>query len=441
MLLLGLNAFLMLTAYYLLKTVREPLILVGSVGGSGGSRALGGAELKTYASAAQAVLLVGLIPVYARLVNRVSRAELVNVTGLGLVGSVVLFYVLGKIGAPIGLALYLWLGVASLVGVAQFWSFAADYYSREQGERLFPVVAAGGSLGAIVGARFARKLLDSWSPLDLLLVSAALFAAYLGGFALIERLAQRQGGSKEPGVRPDARAREAAGAVGAFRLIRRSRYVLLIACAVVAANFVNTQGEFILARAIMAYAERVVPSSHAGPRVDAAAAVATPPEVKAERQRVIGRVYGTFYSAVNLLAFVMQLFVVSRVFKALGVHGAYVVFPLVVMGSYGLIAWFPIFSIVGAAKAAENSIDYSLHNTSRHALFLPTDRDSKYKAKVAVDSVFFRLGDLAAAVSVFAGIHVFGLGLRGFASINVVMAALWWGLATLIARRYRALAT
>src|SRR4029434_10040933 len=81
-------------------------------------------------------------------------------------------------------------------------------------------------------------------------------------------------------------------------------------------------------------------------------------------------------------------------------------------------------------KTAENSLDYSLHNTLRHALFLPTDRDSKYKAKAAIDTFVVRCGDVIAGLGiVFLFAQVLGLGVRAFAALNVALALCWLVLA------------
>jgi AAA family ATP:ADP antiporter len=150
--LLATNAFLMMTSYYILKTVREPLILLG------GTR-LSGVELKTYATAAQAVLLAGLVPLYGLVASRLTRLRLIRATIALLVVSLLGFALLGAMGAPIGVAFYLWLGMTSLIGVAQFWSFANDYYSRCEGERLFPIIAAGLTRGSVRVSGVPRCLL------------------------------------------------------------------------------------------------------------------------------------------------------------------------------------------------------------------------------------------------------------------------------------------
>ena len=82
--------------------------------------------------------------------------------------------------------------------------------------------------------------------------------------------------------------------------------------------------------------------------------------------------------------------------------------------------------MVRIEKTTENSLDYSLHNTLRQALFLPTSRDAKYKAKAAIDTFFFRMGDVVSGmviVLIFSGL--LHMGLRVFVVTNVILTALW----------------
>ena len=140
-LLLMLNIFLLLAAYYLLKVIREPLVL-----------SEGGAEVKSYAAAAIAGLLVILVPLYSALASRVSRVPLINgVTSFFLV-CLVLFFVLSRMGVPIGVAFFIWVGIFNLMVIAQIWAFVNDVYTVEEGKRLFAIVGVGAWRGSIAGS-------------------------------------------------------------------------------------------------------------------------------------------------------------------------------------------------------------------------------------------------------------------------------------------------
>jgi AAA family ATP:ADP antiporter len=140
----------------------------------------------------------------------------------------------------------------------------------------------------------------------------------------------------------------------------------------------------------------------------------------------------------NLLGLLIQLFLVSRIFKWIGVRGAMFVLPCIALGGYALLAAIPTLAIVRLTKLAENSTDYSLQNTVRHALFLPTSREAKYKAKAAVDTFFVRTGDAIQALLVYGGVQI-GLTMGGFAAMNVAFALAWLGLAVLVFREHKKL--
>jgi AAA family ATP:ADP antiporter len=142
---------------------------------------------------------------------------------------------------------------------------------------------------------------------------------------------------------------------------------------------------------------------------------------------------------VNLVSFLIQALLVSRIIQKLGVRAALFVMPIVAFGAYGLIGAVGSFALVRTAKVAENSTDYSLQNTVRQALFLPTDRAVKYKAKAAIDTFFVRVGDTLSAVLVGVGIHQLGFGGTQFALVNLVLIAVWLAVAIGIARRHRRL--
>ena len=163
-LLLSSNVFLLLTSYYIIKALRDGLIL-GEFG----------AETRSYTSAAIVGVLAIGVPLYGRLVDRVSRNRLINIATTFFVVSFVIFYGLWRTGFNIGVIFYVWVAVFNLMIVAQFWAFANDIYNKAEGERLFPVVAFGQSLGAVVGAMYVEtstvvnsgrgiSLPTCWSP-------------------------------------------------------------------------------------------------------------------------------------------------------------------------------------------------------------------------------------------------------------------------------------
>jgi len=403
--LMSFNVFLILMAYYVLKPVREALIL-----------SEGSAAQKTYLAAVQVFLLALIVPLYGRLVKRLNRRRLINtVTGF-FVLCLIVFYILGQSGARLGVPFFLWISIFNLMIVAQFWSFANDLYNKDEGERLFPIVGFGASLGAAIGATFAGGFIERVGVNQLMLVAAALLVAEVLLTNYIDiRKANRSRQPEAPRVTAGSKS-------GAFGLVLRTRYLLLIALMLMLGNIVNTTGEFLLGRTVQESAIRELGAND-------------PEGVK----RVIGSFYSSFYAWVNVAGLVLQLLVVSRVVRTFGVSIAILMLPLVALGGYGIIAFAPILSAVFVAKVGENSTDYSLNNTVRNMLFLPCTTEQKYSAKQAIDSFFVRLGDVGAAVVVFVGTTLVLLSTSAFAIVNALLVVIWLGLAWRIGREYRSL--
>jgi AAA family ATP:ADP antiporter len=414
--LLALNVFLILMAYYVLKPVREALIL-----------GEGSAELKSYMSAGQVVLLAFAVPLYGRLVAMFRRIRLINaVTGF-FVACLLVFFVLAQFAVPLGIAFFLWIGIFNLMIVAQFWSFANDVYTKEEGERLFVIVGFGASLGAVVGARVADRLIEPLGINALMLLGAALLVAQL---LITNRVDQRE--RAREAVR-DARTRPPSGQAAAadkpaganvFGIVLRTRYLLLMGLMLMLLNWVNTTGEYILGSLVKETADGMVAAGQTGGLTEG---------------EIIGDFYSKYFTAVNVLGLLLQLFVVSRVVKHIGVGWAVMILPALSLGAYGIIAIYPALMAVLGAKVAENSTDYSLNNTVRNMLFLPCTYEQKFSAKQAIDSFFVRMGDVLSALVVFVGTAL-ALSSRGFAAVNAALVLIWLVLAWRIGREYEQLA-
>lgn len=421
------NVFVLLTCYYVLKVVREPMILLG-----------GGAELKAYASAGQTLLLLAVVPAFSRLSSKVDRLRLMTTMQLIFAGCLVAFFLLAQARAPIGLAFYLWLGIFNVLVVSNFWSFANDLYTEEQGKRLFAIIGIGASLGAIVGAFVPQLLQRVIGMYALMLVAAGGLALSIALYRLADHRERARAKRRQD---PKATAGEPAmSRKGGFALVIKDRYLRLLAAMLLVATIINTTGEYVVGKLATerskAYAAEVAAAT---PAASSATATAAPAPSKpaggktaidSAQGRYLEKFYSDYYGLVNLLSFLIQALIVARLLTWLGVRRTLFLMPVVVLGGWFALSLVVNVTLVRIEKTAENSLDYSLHNTLRHALFLPTDRDSKYKAKAAIDTFFFRMGDVVAGLGiVFLFVEVLGLGVRAFAVLNIVLAVCWLVLA------------
>ena len=159
---LFLQAFALMLAYYLIRPVREALILTQ-----------GGAEFRSYAVAVQALLLVLVIPAYGAWVRRIEARRIYLLVNAFFVSHLLLFCLASLAGWRIGFAFFVWGSLFSVMAVTQFWAFATDLFSINSGERLFGLIAVGVSAGAVAGAQLSAALFDAIGPHGLMLASAA----------------------------------------------------------------------------------------------------------------------------------------------------------------------------------------------------------------------------------------------------------------------------
>jgi AAA family ATP:ADP antiporter len=391
--LLTVDLSVLLGGYYLLKTVRESLIL-----------AQGGAEVKAYSSAAQAILLFGVVPVYGWIATRMNRNQLLRWTSLFFASNLLLFAYLGSRGIHEAVPYFIWVGIFNVFTVAQLWAFATDLYTEAQGKRLFPMLGVGASIGAVGGAWIAGKLIKPLGPFNVMLVAAAALCLCAALSRWASRvISERKGeGEKKKDV-------ETLGPEGGFQLLISDPYLRLIAVLTILLNIVSLSGDFVVGKLVVNHANE---------------AVGLGQQLLAARGAYIGAYYANYYAWTNLVSFIIQAFLVSRIFKYIGVRGSLFILPALSFATFGTILVHPILSVVRNLKIVENGTNYSLQNTVRNALLLPTSREAKYKAKAAIETFCVRLGDVLQAGIIFIGSRLHA-SVSWFATITLAFTGLW----------------
>jgi AAA family ATP:ADP antiporter len=410
-LLLAFNGFLILAAYYVIRPLRSAFLLPVRINLPNGG-VLTGSEITSYSGAILAALFLVIVPLYGGLASRVNRVRLINYVTLFFVANLLLFFTLGNVGvstAALGVPFFLWIGIFNVMVVAQFWSFANDIYTQDQGKRLFAIIGFGASTGAIGGPIITSLLIGRLGEFPMMLISAAILLACL---ALTNIVHGRE--KSRASNRHKQSAEQPLGREGGFKLVLGQRYLLLIGLLTLASQLVNTNGNYILNDTLAQMARKAVADGTAGAMSE-------------------GQVIGSYMAGTdfwqNLLVVFIQFFLVSRIFKYLGVGGALFVLPMISFTSYTLFSAMPVLALIRIAKITENATDYSLQNTVRRALFLPTRREAKYKALQAVETFFWRAGDMLSAIATFVIVQMLGLGVRGYAGINLALVGIWFVIA------------
>jgi len=383
--------FLILFSYYLMKPVREELILDGN-----------GAEVRSYALAGQAALLLFLVPFYSHIIKHLHGDKLFHIVTLFLATNIGVFYFLGSAGMDIGVAFFVWLGIFSVVQISQFWTMVSDYHCVEKGVRLTSYIAIGGSLGAMIGAMVAKTLYLELGAYNLMLVAVVMLI-----------IAVFVPGAKE-GLRKDHHDSEADDdsikhLLGGLKRVLDVPYLRWIAASVVLLNLINSTGEFILADFVTA--------KYSG--------------------KEIGAFYSTFYLYVNIATLVLQAFVVRPLYQVIGVGGALMSLAVFNLLMYMSVLAFPVLAWFAIVKMADNSIDYSVANTTKQILFLPLDRFPRYEGMLAINTFFTRFGDLIQGGIIFLVISVLAMSPMTLVGTNIVLCLLWLFVTVNVSRQFK----
>lgn len=391
--------FLVMASYFILRPIRDQMGVAGGVDNL--------AWLFTGTLAA--MLLVS--PLFSALVSRWPRRRFVTWSYRALMLCLAAFY-LALVSLPesrlvwVGRAFFIWVSVFNLFAVSLFWAVMADVFQSEQSRRLYGVIAAGGSLGALMGGVVTSGLVKVIGTPALLLVSLAMLELALWCmYAIARRMAPSSAEARRAGD-------EIIGgnAADGFRLALRSPYLMGICGYMFLYTIGSTFLYFLQAQVVDA--------------------------------TINGREAQTAYFAnvdiwVNGLTLVLQLFLTGRLMARIGVGLTLAALPLIsVIGFVGLGLW-PVLAAVVVFTVARRVTNFALSRPAREALYVPLSRAEKYKAKNLIDTVVYRIGDQVGAWTSSLLVWL-GLGLGGIAFTAAPLAAVWLALSLWLGRRYRA---
>jgi ATP:ADP antiporter, AAA family len=404
--LLAFQAFTLMVAYYLIRPVREALILTE-----------GTAELRSYAVGVQALLLILLIPLYSLLVRRVASNRVFQFVIAIFALNLVVFFLAGNAGWRFSFVFFVWASIFAVMAVAQFWAFATDLFEVNCGTRLFGVIAVGVAGGAWVGASAAAAGFEVIGPYGLMLASAGVLCVTIYLSERARRSVPAASRSPQPDLACASQQKNdfAGRWLGGIAVIGRSRYLVGIAALVVLLNWITSTGDFVLSSWLVEVAREQAPQDPGA---------------------FIGKFMGSYCSTITLVGFLIQLLLVSRIINAAGLARALMITPVAFLAGYFVIGILPVFALLQSALIVQKSLDYSLLNTTRSALLLPTSREEKYQAKTAIDTLFYRLGDLISTLGVFVGLRIFDDARLQFVWLIVLLSATMILVAWLIGREY-----
>ncbi len=392
--------FCLLSAYYTLRPMREAMAIVG------GTRNIPWLFTGTF------VVMLLATPVFGWVASRFPRKVFLPWVYYFFIANILLFYggftVLAADEASLvwlSRAFFVWLSVFNLFVVSVFWSFMADIWSKEQGRRLFGVISAGGSTGAIAGPWLTSQVVESIGTKNLLLISAVLLAVAVACvFRLREWATQRH--ENDDGTSFDSSLPIGGKALDGIRLVAKSPYLASIAGALLITNF--------LGGVVYMYMAELVDAAFSDTNEHT-------------------KVFAYMDTASNALAFVGQLLLVRYSVEKLGVGLTLAIYPLVSIIGFALLALHPVFAIMAGLQVLRRAIGFGFTKPTSDMLYSVVSPEERYKAKNFVETAIYRGSDLVATWTVRA---ISGIGLSGVAVACVALAFGWIVLVLRIGREY-----
>ena len=379
--------FSVLSSYYILRPIRDEMGVAGGI------------ENLPWLFTGTLAGMIAVNPPFATLVARLPRVRFIAVTYRFFISNLLIFAVLLNLASAeqniwLGRGFFIWTSIFNLFVVSIFWALMVDVFDSEQSKRLFGFIAAGATLGGIVGSSVTALLAQQVSPVYLLLISAALIELAVFGVGRLSKL------SRVLHQQPSMRRNEAliggsvfSGVTHALKspyLINVSVYILLFT---ITSTFLYFQ------------------------------------QAEIARQSFSDRGARTAFFAgvdlwVNVLTLGAQLFMTHRVLRSLGVGLTLAMLPALSILGFGTLASMPTIGVLVAYQVLRRAGNFAFARPTREVLFTVVAREDKYKAKSFIDTAVYRLGDQVGAWS-YAGLGLLGFGITGVALVAVPISCVW----------------
>lgn len=393
--------FCILSSYYIVRPVRETMA-VGS-----------GPQTIPYLFIGTFFAMMIATSIFGWVASRFPRRVFLPWVYLFFSANIAIFWVVftrtidsGESTVWLGRAYFVWVGVFNLFVVSVFWSFMADIYTREQGRRLFGIISAGGSIGAILGGVATSAFVTTIGTHNLLPVAGVLLVLSL---VCITQLRRWVISEHEDEVNETAASEKPLGgsAFAGITHMLSSNYFIAIAITSLIAS--------TLGAALYMFAAELVEVEI--PVVD-------------ERTRF----FSNMNIAANLLTLIFQAFAVKQVVQRFGIGRALVLMPIVSAIGFVLLAMDPVLAVVAILTVARRAVGFGFSKPGTDMLYSVVTPEEKYKTKNFIDTAIYRGGDVIGTWFIRS---MSALGIAGISVVMVPIAVFWAFVSLWLGRDYK----
>lgn len=385
----------LLCGYYILRPMREEAGIAGGI------------ENLDWMFTGTLIAMLAAVPLFGWVAARYRRMVMLPVVYFFFIGNILIFYFLFKSGisrAYVARAFFIWVSVYNLFIVSVFWSFMTDIYTNPQARRLFGFVAAGGTIGALIGSALTLALVQPLGPDNLLLISAgllgfAVFCIYRLGAWTRANPRTSTGGDTTPDQTPSGDAeRPMGGSIFAgIPLVLKSPYLLGI-CIVML--LFSTLATFLYFQQAEIIRDNFADS--------------------AKRTEV----FAAMNFAVQAITVIVQIFLTAKIVERIGMAWTLALIPIGLALGFLILGWAPVLGVLIVMQVLRRAGNYSIMKPAKEMLYVVLGKEEKYKAKNFIDTVVYRGGDAGGAWA-YSGLQTLGFSLSAIAFIAVPLAGVW----------------
>ncbi|WP_223527468.1 NTP/NDP exchange transporter [Pseudomonas sp. GL-R-19] len=386
-------------AYYVLRPIRDELGVASGV-----------ANLPWLFTGTLIVMLL-VSPLFALAVRNLPRKQFVALSYRFFAANLIVFALLLHFASPewqvwVGRAFFIWVSVFNLFVVSVFWSFIVDIFDSEQGKRLFGLLAAGSTVGGLLGSALTSLLIEnigrSWLvAIAIVLLEAAVLASRRLSF--VAKSFEHPAGDGDPGKPLGG------GVFAGFVHTIRSPYLAGLALFILLYSLTSTFLYFQQANIAQEYfPERAARTAF----------------------------FANIDLLVNAITLVLQLFVTGRLISSLGIVMTLCILPFISVTGFAALAASPSTAVLVMAQVWRRAANFALARPVREILFTSIAREDRYKAKNFIDTVIYRGGDQVASWG-YAGLMGLGFGLTQMAVIAVPLSVIWLALSVWLGRSHQ----
>ena len=391
--------YLLLCAYYIIRPIRGEMLIANGV------------DNIQWLMLLTMLVLLAITPIFGWITTRFRTREFLSYCTLFFAANLVVFFFAFNVAerSPIVTrAFYVWVNVFNMFVVSLFWSFMNDIFRQGQARRLFAIIAAGGTAGALTGPIITTTLIDNIGLSYLLLISALVLSSTVLCIRWLSRW-QNPNPDLSGKMMFGIKNKSLKGSIwGGLTLILKSRYLMGICVFIILYAVSITFVQIRLAELI--------------------ADTYTDPALRT-------KLFSQMDFAVNAVTLMFQLFLTSSLISWLGYRGALILIPVGITIGFGLMAITPVLTIMIGVQIFRRAGDYAIMKPTREMLFSVVSREEKYKAKNFIDTAILRTGDTSSAW-LYTSIKSIGVNAASIAGISLVLGFAWCSVAYWLGGQY-----